>query len=191
MTLERLTAEQFVTTRFEKLDSLRWSELHAGRPAEFEPPDQGHGATVLNVSKVFGDFVQRTPDAGDVTFDLGLVPCRDPDTLLYPTLCWFPGATRFAHADDDFSDVPPALVVDVASTRCRRACLTDRVLALLEWGVEEVWTLDPDDGTVGRHASGHAVRETRGGETFRGEVAGCSIQVSVASLFAEPSWWTG
>lgn len=188
---ENLTAEQFVEWRLDDVDGGRWSELVDGRTVTFDPPEPMHGTVALNLSKAVAEFVQREPDAGCAAFDLGLVVGREPDSVQVPTLSWFPGEDRFQRTGDDLCDTVPGFVADVVSTPSRRRLTAERVAALHEWGVHEVWILDVEAGLVHTSVKGGPAVEHGAGTVLESAPAGCRLRLEIDRLFAEPDWWSG
>jgi Uma2 family endonuclease len=186
-TSELLTAEQFVAGRDALPDGGRWTELVAGQPVILSPPTIEHGTSVLNLSKVLAEYSQKN-QGGYACFELGLVIARNPDTVHFPAICFFTTGGIFAEAEKVVTEARPTLVVEVASTNDRRRGMDLRLASWLEWGVKQVWVLDPQGKQV------HAVEKGRTGQTFTahqslsGESVLSGFEISVGALFKEPGW---
>src|SRR4026207_167967 len=114
----RMSAQQFAELRPDLPENGRWTELVAGQVVQLDPPDEFHGNVVLNLSKAMADYIQsKSPDSGGyLCFELGLLVHRDPDTIHFPAASFVTQGARFAAVDQIFVDVPPKLVVEIAST---------------------------------------------------------------------------
>lgn len=186
----RLTADQFLDCRFELPDAGQWSELVAGDPVQLEPPDLEHGNTVLNLSKSIAEFVQKT-NRGYACFDLGLRITRDPDTVHFPAVSYFLGGERFSEADKLYTDTVPDLVIELSSTPDRRTRMSARIGRWLEWGVRQVWVINPAERTVEIHALGVEPRHCDEASTATAEPVLPEFSVRVSELFTVPDWWMG
>lgn len=186
--LPLMTAEEFVDQRFDLPDSGQWSELDQGILKNLQPPDVDHGNVIRNLSRVLGFYVQGG-GPGYACFDLGIAVQRRPDTLRFPGACYFIGGPLFAEADQPFTDNPPALVVELASTNDRRRGMTDRVLGYHEFGTGMVWVIDPRESCVHVCPRGRKTELLTAANTLHGEPVLPGFAVPVNDLFAEPEWW--
>jgi Uma2 family endonuclease len=186
-----MTAEEFAESLAELPDRGRWVELVGGQLHTLDPPDVAHGTTVLNLSKALASHLQPAEGsrAGYACFDLGLVVSRDPDTVHFPAISFFPEGRRFLHTDHRLTDVAPALVVEIAATSSRRHGLAGRVELYHSSGVEVVWVIDPVDRQVHvlRHGCGPQTLASE--DSLDGEPVLCGFRMRVGELFAEPPWW--
>jgi len=186
-----MTAEEFAKRLAELPDGGRWVELVGGRLHTLDPPDTAHGTTVLNLSKALASHLQAIAGsvAGYACFDLGLVVARDPDTVHFPAMCFFTDGRRFLHTDDLFTDVAPALVVEIAATNSRRHGLAGRVELYHNSGVEVVWVIDPVDELIHVLRRGCGPQTLSSEQSLHGEPVLCGFRINVGELFAEPAWW--
>ncbi|HVJ85570.1 MAG TPA: Uma2 family endonuclease, partial [Caulifigura sp.] len=129
--------------------------------------------------------------AGYACFDLGIAVHRRPDTLRFPAACYFLDGPRFGEADKSYTDKPPALVVELASTNDRRRGITDRVLGYLEFGTRIVWVIDPKEKCVHLCARGEKPTLLSTGMTLHGDPVLPGFRIPIHELFAEPDWWKG
>lgn len=189
-TAERWTSEEFLANRFDLPEAGQWSELIEGEVVNLVPPDSDHGTVVLNLSKAFSEFAHRT-QLGYACFDLGLQIKQGPDTILFPTACYFVGGRRFEESDKAVTDVVPAVVVELVSTRERKRQCQWRVQAFLQWGVRSMWTIDPSGQTVEVIRSDGGRRLIAASQCLEDELSLPHFRLEVSSLFAEPDWWTG
>ncbi len=185
-----LTAEQFVESRFELPESGQWAELEAGKVTIFQPPDLDHGNTILNLSKLFADFIQRT-ELGYACFDLGMLMNSAPDTVRFPAACYFLSGPRFEETDKPYTARIPDLVIELASTADRRTRISNRTEDFLAWGVSGVWAIDPKAEEVAV-ISRDAPAITLGNDAILEHQSLLpGFKCSVNNLFVEPGWWAG
>lgn len=181
-----MTAQQFLEQRSEMPEAGQWAELHAGVPVFLELPDVDHGTAVLNLSKALAGYFQQSP-IGYACFDIGLQLAHQPDTVLFPAVCLYLGGPMFAESDREITESVPAVIVELASTRDRRAHLDGRILRWLQWGVREVWSIDPKALSVqiDTHSQN---RELHGadGRLTSGNLRG--FELTVSELFRVPDW---
>ena len=186
------TAVEFAERRLDLPDGGRWHELDAGRVVVLQPPEQGHGTAVLNLSRSISEWLRaaKPSDRGYACFELGLVVLRNPDTVRSPAISYFTGGRRFEESDKLVSDRRPQLIVEVVSTNDRRRGIRSRVRDWHNWGVDTVWVADPLEKKVGVLPRGRAVRTLRSHQLLETQqLPGFSL--SIRHLFAEPEWWTG
>jgi Uma2 family endonuclease len=184
---EHMTAEQFVAGRDELPDGGRWTELVAGRPVIFSPPTIEHGTAILNLSKALAEYSTKG-QGGYACFELGLAIARNPDTVHFPAICFFPTGAMFAEAEKVITEVRPALVVEVASTNDRRRGLDQRVTNWLNWGVRLVWVLDPHARQVHVFEKGRAGQRLADHQSLLGGSVLLGFKIGVGELFKEPGW---
>ena len=185
-----LTAEQFAEQKYDLPEGGRWTELVAGEVTHYEPPDQRHGTVVLNLSKALAaHFQKEETEPGYAAFELGLLVSRNPDTVRAPAISCFRGESRFAEADEIFTEKLPAVVAEIASTNDRRRTIAARVQEYLSWGVALVWVIDPHQEQVHVFQPGQPQKTRRVGESLVGYPALPGFSIPVLELFAEPKWW--
>jgi len=186
--LALITAEEFVDQRYDLPDAGQWSELDRGVVIHFQPPDGDHGNVIRNLSRALALYVQGG-GPGYACFDLGVAVTRRPDTLRFPAACHFIEGPRFAEADKPFTENPPALVVELASTNDRRRGITDRVLSYHELGTGMVWVIDPKEKCVHLCPRGRKTELLTADRTLNGDPVLPGFSVPVQELFGEPEWW--
>ncbi len=182
------TAEDFVDQRYDLPDAGQWSELDRGVIVHLQPPDLDHGNVIRNLSRTLGLYVQGG-GAGYACFDLGIAVARRPDTLRFPAACHFVDGPRFAEADKPFTETPPALVIELASTNDRRRGMTARVLDYHEFGTPLVWVIDPKETCVHLCPRGRKTELLPAAATLTGDAILPGFAMPVAELFVEPEWW--
>lgn len=187
--LRQLTADQFLEERHSLPDAGQWAELVEGIPICLSAPDLHHGNTVLNLSKLLADYVQRT-EYGYPCFDLGLRLQRDPDTIRFPAVAYFVEGPRFAESDKPYTDAMPALVIEIVSTSDRIEQLPLRLAGYWQAKVAAAWVVDPAAQTV-QVCSPNPTAVTYGStDRLAGDPVLPGFTLSVADLFREPSWWS-
>ncbi len=198
-----LTAEEFAETKFDLPEGGRWCELVAGDVRQFDPPDNAYGTVVLNLTKALGKHLHaQQPESltstGSVDgvgsayacYELGLVTCREPDTVRCPPVSVFVGGDAFAEMDRDLSESRPVLVIELTSSNQRRAEMADRVLEWHGWGVPCVWVVDSIDKAVHVAERDREVRLRTTGDRLSGDPVLPGLEFPVRDLFVEPEWWT-
>lgn len=185
-----LTAEQFIENRFDLPEAGQWAELESGRVTILQPPDLDHGNTILNLSKIFAGFIQKT-GLGYACFDLGMLMETAPDTVRFPAACYFLTGNRFEETDKAYTAKVPELVIELASTADRRAIITNRVEDYLAWGVSSVWAIDPqlrEVAVVTRNAPAVTFSQD---DALEQQSLLPELKCPIEKLFAEPGWWAG
>jgi Uma2 family endonuclease len=187
--LRQLTAEQFLEERHNLPDAGQWAELVEGIPICLSAPDLHHGNTILNLSKLLAEYVQRT-EYGYPCFDLGLRVRSDPDTIRFPAVAYFVEGPRFAESDKPWTDTVPWLVVELVSTPDRHEQLASRLSDYWHCGVRGVWVIDPGARTVIVHAPEGRLSFLQETDSLAGDPYLPQFHAHVADLFREPEWWT-
>lgn len=194
-----LNAEEFAKTKFDLPEGGRWSELVAGEVRQFEAPDDTHGTIVLNLTKALGEHLHSGHDTAAVDeprqrayacYELGLITCRDPDTVRCPPVSVFIGGEAFAEMDREVTESRPGLVIELATSNQRRAEMAERVLEWHAWGVTCVWVINSIDKSVHVAEPGQVVEVRATAETLVGPAALAGLEFPVRDLFVEPDWWT-
>ncbi|MEZ5940140.1 MAG: Uma2 family endonuclease [Planctomycetaceae bacterium] len=184
-----LTAEQFLQKRADLPDAGQWSELIRGVAVSLQPPDLEHGTAVLNLSKLFSEYLHAGhSDEGYPCFDLGLIVERRPDTMIFPAVSYFVGGLRFAELDNEATETTPKLVVELLSSQDRRLGIQDKTSAYLEMGVERVWHIDPIQQVVIVNQYLEPPRRYTEFETLTDPAILPEFAVPVYQLFVEPKW---
>ena len=186
-----LSAEQFAEQLPDRPDA-GWAELEAGEIVSLDPPDDAHGNIVLNLSKSLGAYLAERRDdlPGYACFDVGLVVARDPDSVRRPAVSVFTGGL-FARTEELITEDVPALVIEAAATAQRRRALKSRIATYHAIGISHIWVADPVDGILHVCSQTEQTRQFSADETFRDEHVLPGYSITVAELFAEPSWWRG
>lgn len=131
----RLTVEAFYQRRDEWPEGGRWCELVEGEVFELSPPDVMHSEVVLNLASKLGVYAQETQN-GYACFDIGFVVARCPD---YGANDQFYSGISFGLSGVGYSEQPPVLAVELASSWDRQETMSHRVDEFLSGGVPLVW----------------------------------------------------
>lgn len=185
-----MTAKQFLDARYDLPESGQWAELESGKVTILQPPDLDHGNTVLNLSKAFAEFIQKS-ELGYACFDLGMLMESTPDTIRFPAACYYLTGPRFAETDKPFTPKVPELVIELASTADRRGIISKRVEDYLAWGVAAVWAIDPqrlEVAVISRDTQAVTLGKS---EILEHQSLLPEFSCPVEKLFEEPSWWAG
>ncbi|HEU0115587.1 MAG TPA: Uma2 family endonuclease, partial [Thermomicrobiales bacterium] len=124
-------------------DGRRW-ELDRGVLREMNPSSYRSSKIAGRIVVALGAFVDAHGLGDVVPPEAGFRFERDPDVVLSPDGA-FIRADRVppAAAQDHFAEVAPDLVVEVNSPTDRPADVRAKVERYLEYGVEEIWVVDP------------------------------------------------
>ncbi len=122
------------------------------------PTGDPHAATVLRVGSVVLQYTDAIDYGEARAGEPGYRLESNPDTVRAPDVAWFaPG--RIPPGTVGFPELTPDLCVEVASPSNSRSdrLLSDKASAgggWLDFGVREVWVLNPEDSTVTRYRPG-------------------------------------
>ena len=187
-----MDAATFAATRADLPDGGRWTELIAGQPVMFAPPEPLHGTFVLNLSKALAEAAGRHAAAGrtgaGAVFETGLQTAADPDTVRFPAALLFARGV-FAQMDREIADAVPAAVVEVPGCPDRRRELGRRIEEYHTAGVPAVWVADILTETVDVVVPGENPRTVGGSDRLTTDVLP-GFGPTVEELFRLPAWWT-
>jgi Uma2 family endonuclease len=124
-------------------------ELIRGVLAETVSTGVEHGKVTAKFTIKVGIFVEPRKLGTIVTSDSGVLIGRDPDIVREPDVA-FTSAERMPLNERirGYSEVPPDLVVEIASPGDTVRELFDKAQMWLRHGVRMVWVADPDTRTV-------------------------------------------
>ena len=187
-----MDAAEFAARRHELPDGGRWTELIAGEPVMFAPPEPLHGTFVLNLSNALAAATLSNARAGrfgaGAAFETGVHTRSDPDTVRFPAAAVF-GADVFARLDETVAGAMPGVVVEVPGTADRRRGVGARIEEYHAAGVPVVWVADIAERSVSvarPHERPDVLRED--------DRVTCDplpgFAPTVAELFRLPEWWT-
>ena len=187
-----MDAAEFADRRHELPDGGRWTELIAGTPVMFAPPEPLHGTFVLNLSKALAEATAKNAAAGrfgaGAAFETGVRTAADPDTVRFPAAAVFATGV-FAQLDRTIADAVPGLVVEVPGTPDRRREIGRRVEEYHALGVAAVWIADIADETVRVALPHESPRVLAQADRLTTDLLP-GFAPPVADLFKLPEWWT-
>ena len=141
-TVTLLTAEDV-----EKLPSDLHCELIDGVLIEMSPPGNPHGRVVAKVTGVL--LRGEAMGLGLVFGEGGFILRRNPDTVRAPDVSFFrSGRDLPSTPRPGFWQIPPELVVEVVSPWDTAAEIQTKVREWLEFEVQLVWVVYPENKTV-------------------------------------------
>lgn len=162
-------------------DDYRYA-LIRGELYRMPPPKARHGRIVAAlIWHVFG-FV-RSNNLGQVYDQSGFILERDPDTLIGPDLS-FVQAAHLPADPDGYPELPPDLVVEVASPSQSGPSLAQKVSLYLETGVRMIWVVDPERRTVRIYRLDGSELLLSENDTLDGEDILPGFRLPVAEIFA-------
>ncbi|NNJ24574.1 Uma2 family endonuclease [Alienimonas chondri] len=187
-----MDAATFAANRADLPEGGRWTELIAGDPVMFSPPEPLHGTFVLNLSKALAEATAKGARAGrqgaGAVFETGLQTAEDPDTVRFPAACLFARGV-FDQMDLEIVDDVPSVVVEIPGTPDRRREVGRRIEEYHATGVGTIWIADLAEETVNVVAPHESPTTLGGSDRLTTEVLP-AFAPTVEELFAEPVWWT-
>ncbi len=144
-------------------------ELIRGVLHETMPTGYAHGKIVVNLSAELRYFVKDRKLGSLTAADSGVWLERNPDTVREPDIAYFSAAKILLDAlDTGYAEVPPDLVVEIASPNDSRREVREKAETWLHYGVDLVWVVQPDTRTVDVHVPGRAVMTLTEHDTLDG-----------------------
>lgn len=182
MAEDRYDAETFMTIRETLPERGQWSELAAGRPIHFQPPETIHTFVLHNLNAHIGRLVQL----GTPVFQTGLTTRKSPDTVRFPAVSLFRQAGRFDLVDAELLDEPPDWVIEIASTADRLKTMPDRVAEYVAFGVKLIWIIDATGKSV--HTVGGTGDNVVTGDAVLSAAPVFDFRTTAAELLDEMPW---
>ena len=144
-------------------------ELIRGALCETMPVGQEHGEIVVNLAAELRNFVKPRRLGRLTASDAGVQLEWDPDTVREPDIAFISAQKSSPGVRvTGYSEVPPDLVVEVASPGDSRRNLNDKARMWLSFGVRLVWVVHPDQRTVDVHRTNHPVATLSDAEALDG-----------------------
>lgn len=136
-------------------DQLKHAELVDGE-VHVNPPTPQHQRVVVRLIAAFDEWVTAGAGRGEVTLEAFVRAAEDRG--YQADVAWFP-EERCAGPNEPaaFTGVP-ALIVEVLSSSTRNRDLVRKRADYAHLGVDELWLVDPDEGTaftLRRHHDAH------------------------------------
>ena len=133
-------------------------ELIRGVLHETMPTGLEHGEIAAKLTILLGIFIVPRKLGRLATSDVGVWLERDPDTVREPDIAYFPAARLPPGVRiTGYAEVPPDLVVEIASPSDSRREVSDKARMWLSYGVGLVWVVQPETRTVDVYEANHAV----------------------------------
>ncbi len=124
-------------------------ELIRGVLCETMPTVGEHGEIVMNLGVALGAFVKPRRLGRLAGSDAGILLGRNPDTVREPDLAFISSQRLPLNVrNPGYYEVPPDLVVEVASPGDTRTEVSDKAQMWLRSGVRTAWIVHPDTRTV-------------------------------------------
>ena len=164
-------------------DDYRY-DLIRGELFRMSPAGPSHGALTFAFGVRIGLFVTEHKLGEVFAAETGFALEHDPDTVLAPDIA-FIRADRLPPGElpDSFMDVPPDLVVEVASPSQGGPSIARKVARYLDAGVPLVWVLRTRRKTISVHRSGREVIVLGIGDVLDGEDVLPGFRLPLAELF--------
>ena len=144
-------------------------ELIRGIISETTPATGEHGEIVVYLGWALQTVIKPRRLGRLAASDTGVLLERSPDTVREPDIAFFsadkiPPGVRVR----GYYQVPPDLVVEVASPTDSLAAVNDKALMWLRYGARLAWTLHPDHRRLDIHTPNAPVRSLTDGDTLTG-----------------------
>lgn len=159
-------------------------ELIRGVLAKTVPSGVEHGVIAVNISGEIRSFIRPQRLGRVIVSDSGVRLGTDPDIVREPDVA-FISAERLPLEQRirGYSDVPPDLVVEIASHHDTAAAVYDKARMWLTHGVTLVWVVEPDARTVDVHQAGGPVVTLSDGDTLDGGAVLPGFTLPVQQIF--------
>lgn len=159
-------------------------ELSEGELVPMTPIGIQHGAIVIKLGRLLGDYIERKR-LGLVGTEIGFRLSRNPDTVRAPDLA-FIARKRLPQEGipKKFADFPPDLAVEVLSPEDTASELLKKIEEYLTAGVPLIWVVDPATQTVTVYRSLQEVAMLSSDQDLDGGEAVPGFRCKVSDLFS-------
>ena len=143
-----------------------------------------HGEIVVNMTLLLGNFVKQQRSGRLAASDVGVRLQRNPDTVREPDLA-FISAERLPLDErvSGYYEIPPDLVVEIASPNDSYGSVHDKACMWLSYGVRIVWVVIPQFRSVEVHSAGPSVTRLTETDTLDGADVLPGFSCAVSELF--------
>lgn len=175
-----ITAEQLL-----EMDSRgKRGELIRGEFIPKMPAGEEHGSIVLKLGWLLGNVVIPNNLGRLLASDSGVQVERDPDTVREPDIAFIARERRpRGTVVRGYTEIPPDLVVEIASPSDSARSVNDKAKMWLDAGVRLVWALWPETKTVEIHRLSEPVITLRENDTLTGMDVIPQFTCAVADIF--------
>jgi Uma2 family endonuclease len=157
-------------------------ELVKGVVVTLPVPKTRHGLCCSKTDRRLAWFIEQN-DLGTLTCnDAGFVVERDPDTVFGPDLAFWTKDRLPVLPEDDYTDIPPDLAVEVVSPSDTHSRLLSKVIQYLKCGVKLIWLIDPELRIATTYRALDQSRVLEENEVLTGEDILPGFQCKVADL---------
>ena len=111
-------------------------------------PGKRHCLVCGNGVWLLGTYTRQKKNGNVFPNDMGIILERDPDTVRGPDIALYLEATPYDEQEQKYSELVPALTVEVISPNDRWNKMQKRIRTFLEKGVKMVWLLEPDERSL-------------------------------------------
>lgn len=185
-TTQLMTAEEFYEWANRPENRGRICELERGTIVEMSRPGKQHGLICANITRILGNFAVKRQKGYVCSNDTGIIVMRNPDTVRGPNVLFFEDVENVEEVEEKYGEKPPLLAVEVLSPNDMHGKLIPRLQEMFEFGIRQVWVLDPDARNVIVHYPdtkekvAHENQELGGNDLLPGFIC------RVAEFFAMP-----
>jgi Uma2 family endonuclease len=159
-------------------------ELSKGELVPMTPVGWRHGAIVIKLARMLGDYIEKR-NLGNISTEVGFRLSRNPDTVRAPDVAFVAKARIPAGAlSEKFVEFPPDLAAEVLSPEDTAREILRKVEEYLAAGVPLVWVLDPGTQTVTVYCSLQDVKILSADQELDGAGAIPGFKVQVSEIFA-------
>ncbi len=144
-------------------------ELIRGEFVPKMPTFENHAAIVGNLVMLLGTIIRPNRLGRVLTSDGGVQVESDPDTVREPDIAFISAERRpYGSVVQRYTEIPPDLVVEVASPSDSARAVNDKAKMWLDAGVRLVWALWPGTKMIEIHRPNEPVITLRESDTLTG-----------------------
>ena len=158
-------------------------ELVEGRIVRTNPAKPLQGKLVTCIATLIGNFVDERRLGEVQVGEVGIYIRRNPDTVRAADVLFISNERLARAAPDDFLDVAPELVVEIASPDDRWSEIRQKMHECFSAGVNVVLIVEPDTKTITAYRSLTDTRDFTVNDTLTLEDTLPGFSVPVAELF--------
>lgn len=158
-------------------------ELVKGKLVEMTPPGGTHGSTAVKLATLLQNFVD-THQLGEVMVESGFLLATNPDTVRGPDVSFLAKDKIPAEGlPDGYIHGAPNLAVEIVSPSDTASDIQAKVQDYLEYGVQLVWVVYPQQQVVIVHHPDGTAQTLDQNDTLRGETVLPNFSCQIADIF--------